>query len=155
MTSPHGFSLSDLPPIQTMAESLFRQIQAKSILPPLSSRSTYWGAELLLEQLDDGAVWKRIDMNVGTQSSLEYHVRKSEVYFLLHGELDLGIRIGRAENHTLHMRTGELFKIEPGLMHMRKAKTDVVLIEWASSDDAKDSHIVEDGKTYKHVNAHG
>lgn len=147
----HGLQLTDLQPVAPMSEALFRKAEIQAALKPISSRKTYWGEELLLEKLDDGSVWKRLDMNPGTQSSLEYHVRKREVYMLLHGDLDIGIRIGRAENHTLHMRAGDLFKIPPGLAHMRIAKTSVVLIEWASSDDPKDSHIIQDGRWYEHV----
>jgi len=35
-------------------------------------------------------------------------------------------------------------------MHMRIAKTDVVIIETSTKDDDGDSHIVEDGRSYKH-----
>ena len=32
---------------------------------------------------------------------------------------------------------------------MRIALEDTIIIEWSNKDDDKDSHIVEDGKTYK------
>jgi hypothetical protein len=43
------------------------------------------------------------------------------------------------------------YHIEPGLMHMRMALEDTVIIELSTTDDDSDSHIVEDGKTYKFV----
>jgi len=36
-------------------------------------------------------------------------------------------------------------------MHMRIALEDTVIIEFSTLDDDGDSHIVEDGKTYKHI----
>ena len=33
---------------------------------------------------------------------------------------------------------------------MRIALEDTQIIEWSNKDDDSDSHIVEDGKTYKH-----
>lgn len=147
----HGLTLADIPLPVPCTREVYEQIYAKSILSPLSSKRTYWGEELLLEALDDGAVWKRIDMRANTQSSLEYHVTKQEIYFLVSGNLDIGIRIGRAQNHIIHMTQGQSFVIPAGLMHMRIARSDLVLVEWALHDNPKDTHIVEDGSFYKHV----
>jgi len=36
-------------------------------------------------------------------------------------------------------------------MHMRMAIEDTIIIEVSTTDDDNDSHIVEDGKTYKFV----
>ena len=36
-------------------------------------------------------------------------------------------------------------------MHMRMALEDTVIIEFSTLDDDSDSHIVEDGKKYVHV----
>ena len=41
-----------------------------------------------------------------------------------------------------------MFHIPPGLMHMRIAIEDTVVIEWSNKYDDTDSNIVEDGKTY-------
>ena len=145
----YGLALSDLQPIQEMPAALWEEISTRATAKPLSALKKYWGEELVLENTTAG-VWKRIDMNARTQSSMEYHVRKEEVYFLVHGHLDIGIRLGRAENHTLHMHAGDFFPIPRGLMHQRLARTDVVLVEWASLDDPKDSHLVHDGRYYQH-----
>ena len=58
-------------------------------------------------------------------------------------------RIGRAENTSVTLVENDVYHIPPGLMHMRIALEDTIIIEWSNEDDDKDSHIVEDGKTYK------
>ena len=87
----------------------------------------------------------------GSQSSLEYHVKKDENYYILSGKLQVGLRIGRAENKAIIVNEGEVFHIPPGLMHMRIALEDTQIIEWSNKDDDSDSHIVEDGKIYTHM----
>ena len=59
------------------------------------------------------------------------------------------MRIGRAQNKSLILEKGDVFHIPPGLMHMRIALEDTVVIEWSNNDDDADSNIVEDGKTYE------
>lgn len=143
--SNFGLSLSDLTLPTAMSPVMRAFAFDKATLSPLESLSKYWGKISILERHEDGAVWKLIEMNAGTKSSLEYHVKKEEIYFLISGQLDLRLRLGRAEDHTITMNEGEYFKIPVGLMHQRSAVTGVKLLEWASSDDPKDSHIVEDG----------
>ena len=121
-----------------------------SIDKPLKSVSKYWGKmDTLFE--GEGYTIKRIYMNAGTQSSMEYHVRKSESYYIEKGRLRVGLRLGRAENKSIVLREGDIFHIPVGLMHMRIAESDVVIIERSTKDDDADSHLVEDGKTYIHV----
>ena len=90
-------------------------------------------------------------MNAHTQSSLEYHVKKKESYYIESGCLKVGLRIGRGKNTSVTLNQGDVFHIPPGLMHMRIAMLDTVIIEVSTTDDDSDSHIVEDGKTYKFV----
>ena len=103
-------------------------------IPPVAkvvkNESKYWGDMVTLFDRLDVSV-KLIHMNANTQSSMEYHVHKRESYFIL--------------------RQGDVYHIEPGLMHMRMALEDTVIIELSTTDDDSDSHIVEDGKTYKFV----
>jgi len=111
-------------------------------------REKYWGR---IESIVSGEyAGKRIFMKEGGQSSLEYHVHKKEVYFLQSGKLKVGLRVGRAENRSVILSPGDVFVIEPGTMHMRMALEDSVIIEASTRDDDKDSHIVEDGKSYIH-----
>ena len=90
-------------------------------------------------------------MRAGTQSSMEYHVKKQEAYYIESGRLKVGTRIGRAKNTSLVLNKGDVFHIPVGFMHMRIALEDTVIIEFSTLDDDADSHIVEDGKIYKHI----
>jgi mannose-6-phosphate isomerase-like protein (cupin superfamily) len=121
-----------------------------SIDEPIKSVEKYWGKMDTLFEGDDFTV-KRIFMKAGSQSSLEYHVRKEESYYIESGVLRVGLRIGRAKNKSILLHKGDIFHIPVGLMHMRIAETDVVIIEKSSKDDDGDSHLVEDGKTYTHI----
>ena len=90
-------------------------------------------------------------MKAGTQSSMEYHITKDEYYYIQYGELKVGMRIGRAKNKSVILKKGDVFHISPGLMHMRIAIKDTMIIEWSTKDDDADSNIVEDGKVYKFI----
>ena len=114
-------------------------------------REKYWGR---IETIVDGDVaGKRMFVHKGGQSSLEFHVEKRETYFIHSGRLKVGLRIGRAENHSVTLGPGESYDIRPGLMHMRIALEDTVIIEVSTRDSDADSFLVEDGQTYRHVEA--
>ncbi|MFH1593017.1 MAG: hypothetical protein ABIB47_06660 [Candidatus Woesearchaeota archaeon] len=111
-------------------------------------RDKYWGrVESIFSENFTG---KRIFMKAETQSSLEYHSHKKEAYVLQSGKLKVGLRIGRAENRSVILSPGDIYVIRPGLMHMRIALEDSVIIEVSTKDDDRDSHLVEDGRTYVH-----
>lgn len=123
-------------------------------LPPVTGVikevEKYWGDMKTLFENDQYTV-KRIFMRQGTQSSMEYHVQKQEAYYIETGKLKIGTRIGRGKNTSFVLEQGEVFHIPVGFMHMRIALEDTVIIEFSTLDDDGDSHIVEDGHTYKHV----
>lgn len=107
----------------------------------------YWGWIQTVIAQDDFTL-KNVFMKAGTQSSMEYHINKDEYYFIQKGKLKLGCRIGRAQNTSLILNEGDVYHIPPGLMHMRMAIEDTLIVEWSNKDDDEDSNIVEDGKTY-------
>tara|TARA_Y100000296_G_scaffold39015_1_gene45121 strand:- start:253 stop:681 length:429 start_codon:yes stop_codon:yes gene_type:complete len=123
-------------------------------LPPVLSVvkevDKYWGNMKTLFENDQYTV-KRIFMKKGTQSSMEYHIDKEESYYIESGKLKIGTRIGRAKNTSLILNENDVFNIPVGFMHMRIALEDTVIIEFSTLDNDGDSHIVEDGKTYKHL----
>jgi len=123
-------------------------------LPPILSVvkevDKYWGNMKTLFENDQYTV-KRIFMKKGTQSSMEYHIDKEESYYIESGKLKIGTRIGRAKNTSLILNENDVFNIPVGFMHMRIALEDTVIIEFSTLDDDADSHLVEDGKTYKHI----
>jgi len=122
-------------------------------LPPTSSPikeiDKYWGDIKTLFENDQYTV-KRIFMRKGTQSSMEYHIKKEESYYIESGKLKVGTRIGRGKNTSLILNKNDVLHIPPGFMHMRIALEDTVIIEFSTLDDDGDSHIVEDGTIYKH-----
>lgn len=117
------------------------------ILKPTKHLEKYWGY-ITSVYADDNFTLKKVFMKKDTQSSMEYHVKKDEYYYIFSGKLKVGMRIGRAENKSIILEEGDVFHIPPGLMHMRIALEDTIVIEWSNRDDDSDSNIVEDGKTY-------
>jgi len=113
----------------------------------VDSRERYWGNIKTLFANDNITV-KIIEMKKGSQSSLEYHVIKDEYYYIYSGKLRLGSRIGRGKNTSILLDEGDVYHIPPGLMHMRIAMEDTVIIEWSNKDDDSDSIIVEDGRNF-------
>jgi len=123
--------------------------QIPDVCKPIERIDKYWGYMDTLFDFENCTV-KRIFMRKGCQSSLEFHCIKREVYYVESGILKIGLRVGRAENKSVTLSEGEIFHIEPGLMHMRIAVTDCIIVEISTKDNNSDSHIVEDGTKYIH-----
>ena len=119
------------------------------IILPKKTIQKYWG-QIKTVYENSELVVKHIEMNKDTQSSMEYHLKKNEYYYLVKGKLKIGMRIGRAKNVSKILEEGQIYHIPRGLMHMRIALEDCIIVEWSNSDDDSDSNIVEDGKTYIH-----
>ncbi|HEY1500552.1 MAG TPA: hypothetical protein VGF88_13300 [Acidobacteriaceae bacterium] len=117
--------------------------------PTTDVREKYWGR---IETIVSGEVAaKRIFVRKGGQSSLEYHVEKSESYYIHSGLLKVGLRIGRAENRSIMMMAGQSYDVHPGVMHMRMGLEDTTILEVSTRDSDSDSYLVEDGQTYHHI----
>jgi mannose-6-phosphate isomerase-like protein (cupin superfamily) len=131
MGSDPSYGRQELPPVQK----------------PPSTIEKYWG-NIITVEANDKFVLKHIFMRKDTQSSMEYHVEKEEWYYVLSGKLKVGMRIGRAKNKSVILSAGDIIHIPRGLMHMRMALEDTVIVEWSNTDNDSDSNIVEDGTTY-------
>src|ERR1700691_3495588 len=88
---------------QESALAALRGLEPKALSsvgqPTTDVREKYWGR---IETIASGDVAaKRIFVRKGGQSSLEYHVEKSESYYIHSGLLKVGLRIGRAENRSI------------------------------------------------------
>jgi mannose-6-phosphate isomerase-like protein (cupin superfamily) len=116
---------------------------------PLNVTKTYWGEEHILMS-QPAYCLKRLIMRAGTQSSLEFHCTKAESYLIESGTLIVGMRYDRAVDDSITLKAGDVYHIDAGIMHMRIAVTDVSILEVSTHDDPSDTHIVCDGKTYKH-----
>ena len=130
-TMDNNYGRQELPPVLKSQEKLVK----------------YWGYITTVFAAEDFTL-KEVFMKADTQSSMEYHVNKDEYYYIQSGKLKVGMRIGRAQNKSIILEKGDVFHIPPGLMHMRIALEDTMIIEWSNKDDDADSNIVEDGKTY-------
>ena len=125
-----------------------RSFYSKISILAISRKKKYWGYIYDLLQIKDGAI-KIIEMNINTQSSMEFHIKKKENYFLEGGEMDLGIRYSRGLNGIIKLNKNNSFLMKPGTMHMRMAKKNCKIIEMSTKDYDNDSIIVHDGKKYK------
>ena len=117
---------------------------------PSKKVEKYWGHMTTIIDHNNISV-KRILMTKGSQSSMEYHIEKKESYLIEEGRLKIGFRIGRAQNKSVIMNKGEVITIPIGLMHMRMAQKDTMIVEISTPDNDADSHLVEDGKKYNFV----
>jgi len=138
---------------EAAANAAFRATDVHALSPighaTTDVREKYWGRIETI--LSDEVAAKRIFVRKGGQSSLEYHVEKSESYYIHSGLLRVGLRIGRAENRSIVMMAGHSYDVPPGVMHMRMGLEDTVILEVSTRDSDSDSYLVEDGQTYRHV----
>lgn len=125
-----------------------KNLNKKVLVLPIKTKEKYWGYITDLVQQHKGAI-KIIEMKKNTQSSMEFHIKKKENYFLEYGSMDLGIRYSRGLNGIIKLKKNNSFLMKPGTMHMRMAKQNCKIIEMSTKDHDNDSIIVHDGKKYK------
>jgi mannose-6-phosphate isomerase-like protein (cupin superfamily) len=112
-------------------------------------RNKYWGR---IETILDGDIAaKRLFIQKGGSGSLEFHVDKRESYYIHSGLIRVGLRTGRAVNHSIILGPGQGYDIRPGVMHLREGLEDSVILEVSTRDSDRDSYLVEDGQTYRHI----
>jgi mannose-6-phosphate isomerase len=95
---------------------------------PLTTVVKPWGGEELLAHTEDYAL-KRIRVNKGEGSSLQYHNQKTESLYMVSGLLQF--EIGKTEDSlvTLELGPGECVDIPAGIIHRTLALEDVDVIE--------------------------
>jgi mannose-6-phosphate isomerase-like protein (cupin superfamily) len=144
-----SFSIETQDAAINAASSLFSARLENIGQPTTDVREKYWGRIETI--LSSDVAGKRILVRKGGQSSLEFHVEKRETYYIHSGLLKIGLRIGRAENHSIVLKPGDSYDVSPGVMHMRMALEDTIIIEASTRDSDADSYLVEDGQTYRHI----
>jgi mannose-6-phosphate isomerase len=95
---------------------------------PLSSIVKPWGGELLLA-LSDRYALKRIKVNKGEGSSLQYHNQKAESLYILSGLLQFEIGPNEGQLETVQLKAGDCIDVPPGTVHRTLALKDCDLIE--------------------------
>ncbi len=122
-----------------------KKLKIKNVIK--NKKKKYWGyVKNIFNQNNSCA--KEIYMMKNTQSSMEFHIKKEESYFIYEGELDIGLRYARAKQKITKLKKNNVFKMLPGTMHMRMAKKNTTILEMSNNDDDTDSIIVHDGKKY-------
>ncbi len=87
-----------------------------------------WGRELWLAHTDKYAL-KIIEVNKGTRSSLQYHVKKHEHIYLDAGVLQVEWEDENGIMQTLMLKPGDVVENKPGRKHRVTAMEDTRLIE--------------------------
>lgn len=96
-----------------------------------------WGREVWLE-LNDKYCYKRLYVNAGHRTSLQYHHKKKETNYIISGEA-----IVQLGDEVRTMKADDFFTVEPGVLHRITAVTDIVLQE-TSTPEVDDVVRVED-----------
>jgi mannose-6-phosphate isomerase len=101
-----------------------------------------WGRELWLAHTDKYAL-KIIEVNKGTRSSLQYHVKKHEHIYLDAGLLQVEWEDENGTMQTLMLKPGDVIENKPGRKHRVTAIENARLIE-VSTPELDDVVRVED-----------
>lgn len=101
-----------------------------------------WGMEHWLE-LNDRYCYKRILINAGQRTSLQYHHHKLETNYIISGEADVWLEDGFGHMMLDRYKANDYFTVLPGRKHRVVAVTDVILQE-ASTPEVDDVVRVED-----------
>lgn len=104
-----------------------------------------WGQERWLHEQDSPFGFKVVRIKAGYRTSLQYHERKRETYFILAGTAVLHFRAAAdASSQTIAFPAGSVAHVDPGAVHRVAAVTDVILVEASTYDDGSDNVRVED-----------
>ena len=101
-----------------------------------------WGREIWVAHTDKYAL-KIIEINTGTRSSLQYHVKKHEHIFVDRGVLEMEWENEAGQMELLTLNPGDVVENRPGKKHRAIAVEDVRLLE-VSTPELDDVVRVED-----------
>lgn len=101
-----------------------------------------WGKEVWLE-LNDKYCFKRIHLNAGHKTSLQYHERKKETSYFLSGQVEVWLENDKGEIDKKIMGPGDHCTVEPFKKHRVIAITDAVYFE-ASTPEVDDIVRIQD-----------
>jgi mannose-6-phosphate isomerase-like protein (cupin superfamily) len=104
-----------------------------------------WGREFWLHEDDAPFSFKVNLIKAGMRTSLQFHERKRETYFIASGNAKLHY-IDNASGAVVCVDfcAGTVGHISPGGVHRVEAVTDVILIEASTADDGSDNVRVSD-----------
>lgn len=82
-----------------------------------------WGREELVE-LTEGYAIKKLFINKGEETSLQYHLEKEETFIVAEGR-----GIVTINREDIHIQPGDVITISPMEKHQTKAVTDLLIVE--------------------------
>lgn len=102
-----------------------------------------WGHETIWAHTDR-YVGKILHIKAGHALSVQYHERKDETVYLLHGEMRYWVQMpGEPVLRDQSLSTGQSFRITPGTIHYMEAVTDCDVLE-ASTPELDDVVRIKD-----------
>lgn len=101
-----------------------------------------WGKEVWLE-LNNFYCYKRIYINKGFRTSLQYHEHKFETNYIIEGEAEVWIENHKGVIEKKYMKKDDYFSIKPPSKHRVVALTDLILQE-VSTPEVDDVIRIED-----------
>ena len=108
-----------------------------------------WGCEEIWAN-SDLYCCKFLHFKKGGQSSMHYHRKKDEKWYVLSGEFELEtIDTAYAERDKEELKTKDTRNIWPGLPHRLTCKKAGVIIEVSTPDDESDHYRIEPGDSQK------
>ena len=87
-----------------------------------------WGREIWIALTEDYC-FKRIEINKGHMTSLQYHEKKEETNFVESGDAILWIQSEDGSIQKKNVSAGFFVHLEPGVLHRFEAVSDIVLME--------------------------
>jgi mannose-6-phosphate isomerase-like protein (cupin superfamily) len=87
-----------------------------------------WGEEEWLE-LNDRYCYKRIYINAGYKTSLQYHNLKLETNYLIEGEAEIWLENDAGDMERTSITAGDFFTVTPPRRHQISAITNIILQE--------------------------
>ncbi len=102
-----------------------------------------WGNENLITIVPKKFSLKTLFIKKGRKGGLQYHHKKNESGYLVHGTLIIRYDLGDGKLRQRKLKKGQSFHFPPGLVHQEEAVTDCLIVE-ASTPHFNDRVRVEE-----------
>lgn len=106
-----------------------------------------WGHEEIIVN-NDMYCGKIMHFKKGKYTSMHFHVKKTETFYVMSGEFDIElIDTGNATTSRIRLLKGDKYDIQPQKPHRIIANIDGKLLEISTHDDTLDSYRVIPGSS--------
>jgi mannose-6-phosphate isomerase-like protein (cupin superfamily) len=92
-----------------------------------------WGYELIWARTER-YVGKILHIDAGHALSYQYHRKKEETIYVMHGTLELHVSEDDSPPRVVTLEQGQVFHIRPGLRHRFEAREAVDLLETSTPE---------------------